>query len=148
MFVAPGRAALLRELRRRSGGSQILRQAPPSCTASKRNEYLEDFFGRPLFCQNPLSSVPRKPGWTVRAESEDSESLRKPPPETSSSSDWQVEDDSPCPFSRLQTNLFSWFVLCETNGNVRTFSADLINFGKCRFYREVRTRFTTFVKTG
>ena len=106
------------------------------------------FLGDLSFAKILFPVCPGNPVGPSGAESEDSESLRKPPPETSLSSDWQVEDDSPCPFSRLQTNLFSWFVLCETNGNVRTFSADLINFGKCRFYREVRTRFTTFVKTG
>ena len=36
------------------------------------------------------------------SESDDSESLRNPPPETSSSSDWHVDDDSPWPFSRLK----------------------------------------------
>ena len=66
----------------------------------------------PVCPGNPLGPS----GAESESESEDSESLRKPPPDTSSSSDWQVEDDSPCPFSRLSTNQFSWFVLCETNG--------------------------------
>ena len=43
-------------------------------------------------------------GAESESESDDSESLRKPPPETSSSSDWQVEEDSPWPFSRLESD--------------------------------------------